>query len=130
MRAKRCNSPRGQSLVEWAFILPILLLIVFVIVDFGRMVFTYSALYNAVREGARYATIHPTDTSGIQAKVEHYAVSLDPAQMVVSFPAPPDTHRISVRATYQFTLVTPFTAVFFGSDTIPLQAQTTMQREN
>jgi Flp pilus assembly protein TadG len=48
---------RGQSLVEFGLILPIFLLMVFGIVDFGRAVFAYSTLNNAAREAARVAVV-------------------------------------------------------------------------
>ena len=48
---------RGQSLVEAAVILPILLLLVAAAVDFGRAFDAYIVLTNAVREGARFGTL-------------------------------------------------------------------------
>ncbi|HEX2193415.1 MAG TPA: TadE family protein [Candidatus Limnocylindria bacterium] len=49
---------RGQSLVEFAIILPVFLLIVVGILDFGRVVWATSAVTNAAREAARYAIVH------------------------------------------------------------------------
>jgi Flp pilus assembly protein TadG len=48
---------RGQSLVEAAVILPILLLLVAAVVDFGRAFDTYIVLTNAAREGARFGSL-------------------------------------------------------------------------
>lgn len=48
------RSPRGQSLVEAALLLPILLLLVLGAMDFGRMFYTKIVLTNAAREGANY----------------------------------------------------------------------------
>jgi len=47
----------AQGLVEFALITPVLLLLIFGIIDFGWMVFNYAQLYNAVREGARYGSV-------------------------------------------------------------------------
>ena len=47
---------RGQSLVETAVVLPILLLLVVAIVDFGRAFDAYIILTNAAREGARFGS--------------------------------------------------------------------------
>lgn len=58
---------RGQSIVEFALVLPILLLLVFGTVDLGRLVFYQSLINNAVRDGARVAIINgaaATCTSG------------------------------------------------------------------
>lgn len=45
---------RGQSIVEFALAFPIFLLIVIGIMEFGRLFITYTTVYSAAREGARY----------------------------------------------------------------------------
>ena len=47
---------KGQSLVEFALVLPILLLLIFGLVEFGRLIFTYIAVNTAAREAARYGS--------------------------------------------------------------------------
>ena len=47
------ESERGQSLVEFTMILPILLILLFALVDFGRAFYTWMLVTNAAREGAR-----------------------------------------------------------------------------
>jgi len=49
---------RGQSLVETALILPIFILLLVVMFDLGRLVFTLSTVGNAAREGARVAAVN------------------------------------------------------------------------
>jgi len=56
----------GQELVEFALVLPLLLLIVFGVLDLGRLFHSSITMTNAAREGARYAMIHPDDVVGIQ----------------------------------------------------------------
>jgi Flp pilus assembly protein TadG len=51
------NGEAGAALVEFAIALPILLLIVWCIVDFARAYYTINSLATAVREGARYAAV-------------------------------------------------------------------------
>lgn len=48
----------GQGLVEFAFVLPLFLLIIIAIVDIGRVVWANDVLANAAREAARYAIVH------------------------------------------------------------------------
>ncbi len=50
---------RGQSLVEFALILPILLLLVVSAADAGRLFFAYVTIENAAREGAFFGALHP-----------------------------------------------------------------------
>jgi Flp pilus assembly protein TadG len=64
---RRCE--RGQDLVEYALILPFLLLLLFGIVEFALIVFSYNTIVDAARQGARYGVIGiRADTpTGIQA---------------------------------------------------------------
>jgi hypothetical protein len=48
----------GQGLAEFAIVLPIFLLIVFGMIDIGRVIWATDNITNAAREGARYASIH------------------------------------------------------------------------
>ena len=58
-KGKQRRRERGQSLVETAVVLPILLLLLAAIVDFGRAFDAYIILTNAVREGARFGATNP-----------------------------------------------------------------------
>ena len=53
---------RGQSLVEFALVLPILLLMLMGIVDAGRLIYTYNTVSNAARQGARIAIVNQSTT--------------------------------------------------------------------
>jgi Flp pilus assembly protein TadG len=48
---------RGQELVEFALVLPVLFLFIYGVVDLGRVFHAYIAITNAAREGARYAIV-------------------------------------------------------------------------
>ncbi len=54
----RRRRSRGQGLVEFAMVAPLLFLLIFGIVESGRFILYYHTLNHAVREGARYAIIH------------------------------------------------------------------------
>lgn len=54
-RHKARHRTRGQSLVEFALVLPVLLLFLLIVVDFGRLFFSYIEVKNAAREGANTA---------------------------------------------------------------------------
>jgi Flp pilus assembly protein TadG len=53
---------RGQSLVEFALVLPIFLLMLMGIVDAGRLIYTYNTVSNAARDGARVAIVNQSTT--------------------------------------------------------------------
>jgi len=54
----------GQGLVEFALILMVLILVVFGVLDLGRVFHSLITITNASREGARYLTRHPIDKVG------------------------------------------------------------------
>ncbi len=57
--------PRGQGLVEFSLIMPLLLLVIVSIIDFGRLMFTISSVASASRDAARYGASVGTDSFGI-----------------------------------------------------------------
>ena len=58
---------RAQSMVEFAVVLPAFLLLLFALIDFGRLVFTYVSLSNGAREMARTAAISQSWNNGAAA---------------------------------------------------------------
>ena len=52
---------RGQSLVELALVLPVILLLVMMALDFGRAFYSWVTITNATRVGANYAAANPSD---------------------------------------------------------------------
>lgn len=57
IRARSARRSRGQSLVEFALVLPIFLFLLFAVIDGGRYVYLNSSLSNAAREGARLGSV-------------------------------------------------------------------------
>lgn len=76
---------RGATLVEFALVVPIVLVLVIGCVDFARVLNASVTIQNASREGARYATVHPRTTDEdfsayferIRAYVSNRVVPLD-----------------------------------------------------
>jgi Flp pilus assembly protein TadG len=57
----RRRRSRGQALVEFAFVFPIIVLLAFAFIDVGRAVFSYNTLTNAARQAARVAMVNQLD---------------------------------------------------------------------
>jgi Flp pilus assembly protein TadG len=57
------QSSRGQALVEFALVAPVMLLLLLVAVDFGRLFFTHVAVNNVAREATYHAAAHAADES-------------------------------------------------------------------
>ena len=123
---------RGQSLVEFALILPVFLLVLVGIFDGGRLVFSSNTVNNAAREAGREAIVNQT-TADIQARAAQHAVSLAiaPASVYVDFrqAATPDTQNSCdsalnspqivgciavVRVTYTYSAATPIIGALIG----------------
>jgi Flp pilus assembly protein TadG len=66
---------RGQALVEFALVVPVMIVLVLGGVDAGRLFFSWIEISNAAREGAAYAGGNPTDTTGISSHVTREANS-------------------------------------------------------
>lgn len=59
---------RAQAIVEFAIVLPILLMVIVGILEFARMVFIYSAVTNASRNAVRYASAVGLEDTGLYHK--------------------------------------------------------------
>lgn len=122
----------GQSLVETALILPLLLLLLTGIIDFGLLFNTYLVVSNASREGARHAVTGDTDIQ-IRAAVSRAASSLDAARLSISISPDESEGRstgdaVTVTVTYEYSMVTPIIGAFFP-ETFEIGSSTTMRCE-
>lgn len=74
-RPRRTHFERGAAAVEMALVLPLLLLVVGGIIDFGRMFYTQEILTNAAREGARMVAVGYT-TAQADVRIGQAAVAV------------------------------------------------------
>lgn len=126
------NKIKGQSFVETALVLPLILLLLFSFIDLGRGVYYYSAVGNSVREGARFASVNKIentdDEAAVKAVVDDYSVAVEilADDISISFSGDSDEY-VTVSASYEFKPITPFLARLFGSGTtLTLSSETTM----
>lgn len=68
----------GQSLVEWALIIPLIMLVIFGIIEFGRLYNAHLIVTSSAREGARKAAVSSSEDA-VRTAVENAAASLNPA---------------------------------------------------
>ena len=122
---------RGQELVEFALILPLLLLLMVGIFEFGYVVFAYNTLSNAVREGARYGSVKPDVEADIITTARRLTTGLDQSKLDPdvnpdAWTVEVDGGRISVSVEYEHTPFTGFIFAPLGLDTLPLRAASSM----
>ena len=129
---------KGQSLVEFVLILPILLIILAGMLDLGRLYFAYVAVTDAAAEGATYAAIHPEyaaippedegneivnraqDASGGLIEIDRSLVGIECLDLECLATASGDP--ITVTVNYTFTLATPFISAMVPDGVLMLRA--------
>jgi Flp pilus assembly protein TadG len=122
---------RGQSMVELALVLPILLVLLMGAVEFGRIFHSYLIITNASREGARVAVLGSADTS-INSRVSQVTSTLDSTKLRTSITPNPDQRQsgalTTVEVRYSMSLVFPFFDTFIPNP-LTITSRTTMRVE-
>jgi Flp pilus assembly protein TadG len=143
----RRNRSIGQALVELALALPVIVLLVFGLVDLGRAVYAWTAISNAAREGARLAIVNQAETAGVSEAAREAAEQAtglgidpaDPAQVAVAYrsadlasacPARAIGCVAEVRVRYQFMPVTPVIGQIVGPITLAATTQIPIESTN
>ena len=135
----RWRSARGAELIEFAIVVPLLLLLLAGIFDFGMMFRTFEAVTNAAREGARVGVLPGYAAEDIEARIDAYmAVSGLTGTYTVDVDNVPiatgagtfNARAVTVNYTYQFAVLGTIGAAFGGNfTTIPLRAVSVMRTE-
>ena len=92
---RRWNENRGQSFVEFAFIMPFLVFLVLAIVQFGRAWHNYITITDAARVGAREGAVHRVTGACSAATTKISSLGVIPAGSAVSCATPGGTNRKS-----------------------------------
>ncbi len=128
MTEKTTKPEEGQSLVELALMLPLLLLILLGLLDFGRVYYVMVSLYDAAEEGAIYASAWPGDEPGIKERAAHASTALVTVREDEVYPTfavnPPQAGTtVTVTVLYDFEFYTPVANMFFTDNSVTLRGQ-------
>lgn len=129
-KTKHIGNARGNAVVEFALVLPILLLILFGITELGRMILTTNILNTASREGARLAAVSPTgEKAAIEARVNEVlaAAKVSPKAITVEYLAASNSVRVTVTTDFQILSRSVLPPSLRG--TIELRGQTVFRYE-
>jgi Flp pilus assembly protein TadG len=135
---RRDTGEAGVAVVEFALVAPLLLLLIFGIIDLGRAYSTLNQLAASAREGARVAAVLPNPVTGsaqaqIRQTVKQFSLRqlggppVGDDQITVTLDKTAGTVTVAVRA-YPFQLVTPLAGVV-GPRTIPITREATFRWE-
>lgn len=121
---RRTREQRGAAMVELALLLPLLLLLIFGIIQFGRAYNAKIELAGAVREGARSAALGDTEAE-VKERIKSAApaVRLDDDDIEVTACASPDA-QATVTVQHDITYFIPF---FPGDGVFDLEATGVMR---
>lgn len=114
---------KGQSLVEMALLLPLMLVVLFGIIDFGWYIYNYATIYMATRDGAEKASqvppVNPQNASdvctyNVLLEIQNNAVLIpdltthNPSYVTISYPVKRALgEQVEVRVNYTVQPLTP-----------------------
>jgi Flp pilus assembly protein TadG len=128
---KNLKNEKGQSLVEFAILLPILLLLLMGIFEFGLMLNSYLTINNSAREGARLGIVAGSNTE-IEELITNISPTLDIENLIVNI-TPSDGSRksggtLTVEVKYNYQVTIPIISNIL-TGVVVLKAQTSMRIE-
>jgi Flp pilus assembly protein TadG len=145
---RRVRSERGAELIELALVLPILLLVVVAILDFGLLMQRYLTINNAAREGARIAVLPGYySLTDVRSRVTQYVRegtgdnTASPTTALATVTIDPDgaggkpgfsAAQVTVTMTHSYLFLGPVSGLFGGGSfsSITLTARSTMRIES
>jgi len=122
---RRLGCDQGAELIEFALVFPLLLLVLFGIMDFGMLFQRYETVTNAAREGARVAVLPGYAQADVQARATQYlAASGLTATPTFAYTAPQAINvggacitvtAVTVGYPFQFLFIGKIISLFGGS---------------
>ncbi|MBI1293636.1 hypothetical protein GC175_01595 [bacterium] len=123
-RSELRQSEIGQSMVEFALVVPFLILVTLGVVDLGRVIFLNTMFSAAVQEGARIGAVTPNFTR-IQSAVEEELVGVPVGDVIISIERTDVYTEVGIE--YVFVPVTPLLSKIVGAEGLTLERAARMQ---
>lgn len=136
---RRLGGGRGQGLVEFALIFPVMILLLLAIFDAGRLVFAYNDMTNAARTGARVAIVDQTPNAAQDATISQAtSLGLTSGDVTVSYLAPDlsgpcatpyDLGCVAqIEVTFQWQAITPVIGSILGPISLTTESRMPIER--
>lgn len=103
---KVTKNQRGQSLVEFALVLPLLLVLILGIFEFGRLWMTLNVLTGAAREGVRVAAVTDPDATLVQNAALNVLNAANLTGASITLAGPNAANEVTVTIQYDYTVLT------------------------
>ncbi len=122
IRARRKHGEKGQALVEFALLVPIFLILMFAIVDFGMGFYSWITVTNGAREGARLGAVLASADEITDRVYDSVVLPDEDTKMTVTVTnaqgAPGES--VVVQVDYDYDFMTPLAGLvqFMTGDTI------------
>lgn len=130
---KKMKKEDGQAIVELAISLPILIMILCAIIDFGWLFMNQNSIDYASREGARYAIVNSSSKSAIEAHIRAIAPEniATTAEINITFTnvSNPRLGDVVIEISDDVAILTPIVGVFVQGETMNLSSSCTMKVE-
>ena len=127
---RRLRGSGANAVVEFALVLPLLLMVLFGITEFGRAIAVVEVLTSAAREGARIAAVTAPDQAAVEARVNEVlgAAAVTASAIILEGPVgqPESTVKVTVRSDFDVLSASVLSAF---SGTITLQGVSVMRHE-
>ena len=138
IRRRRSRQGSGQSLVEFALIFPIVIILLIAIFDLGRLVFAYNDITNAARQGARTAIINQGGTAAEDRVIQMgTSLGLNAADVDITYiefdgtacPTPKTLAcQVVVTVSFDWAPITPVIGNIVGPMTVTATSQLPIER--
>lgn len=124
MKKSGLSKPKehGQSMVELALSITVLMVLLAGTIDFGRAFFTWVEMRDAAQEGASYASICPAANGEIEARVRENLNPVYTYSVVYDVPNTWLGNPITVTVQTALPITMPFLGTVLGSDSISITA--------
>jgi hypothetical protein len=139
IRSSGRGRSRGQGLVEFALVFPILMLLLIAVFDLGRLVFAYNDITNAARSGARVAIVDQTAGVAQTATINQAtSLGLKPADVTIDYlredlaapcPTPKQLGCVAhVEVKFAWSAITPIIGSIVGPVTVTAESKMPIER--
>lgn len=111
----RKRNEKGAVLLEHALVFLLFFVVLYGIMEFGRIVYLYNSLAGATRGAARFAIVHgsrstaPATNDDIRARLLQWGIGFDPTALTVNTTWSPNNapgSRVRIDSSYNISLMT------------------------